>query len=54
MNKIRHLAHLLKEIWAFAGQNKSWWLVPVMFILLIVAGLIVSGQIAAPFIYTLF
>jgi len=54
MNKIGHLGRLLREVWDFAWQNKAWWLVPVVIVLLILGGLIISGQMAAPFIYTLF
>jgi len=45
---------LLGEVWAFAWQNKAWWLIPLVVILLILGLLIFSGQAVAPFIYTLF
>jgi len=54
LNKFRHLGRLLSEVWAFAWQNKAWWLVPTVVILLILGVLIFSGQAVAPFIYTLF
>ena len=54
MNKFRHLGSLLGEVWAFAWQNKAWWLVPLVLVLLVMTALIVSGQAVAPFIYTLF
>ena len=43
------------EFLGFLGQNKKWWLVPVL-VLLLVFGLLVflSGTGLAPFIYTLF
>jgi hypothetical protein len=45
----------LKELWGFLAQNKKWWLLPIL-ILLLVFGLLVvlSGTGLAPFIYTLF
>jgi hypothetical protein len=46
---------LLAELWEFVSQNKKWWLLPIVLILLLLAGLIfLSGTGAAPFIYTLF
>jgi hypothetical protein len=54
MRRLGHLGRLLGEIWAFAWQNKAWWLVPLVVVLLIVGALIATGQVAAPFIYTLF
>jgi uncharacterized integral membrane protein len=45
---------LLKEFLGFAWHHKAWWIVPVVLVLLLVALLIVTGQTAAPFIYTLF
>ncbi len=43
------------EFLGFLRQNKKWWLVPVL-IMLLVFGLLVflSGTGLAPFIYTLF
>jgi hypothetical protein len=54
MKKLGHLGHLLAEVWAFAWQNKAWWLVPLVLVLLLLGVLIVTGQAVAPFIYTLF
>lgn len=52
--RLRHLGNLLSEVWAFAWQNKAWWLVPTVVVLLLLGVLIFSGQAVAPFIYTLF
>lgn len=55
MRFLRHLLRLFKEIGTFAWQNKAWWIVPIVLVLVLLAALIVMGQIAAPaFIYTLF
>jgi uncharacterized integral membrane protein len=51
---MKHLGRLLKEFGQFAWHNKAWWIVPVVGVLLLLALLIVAGQGAAPFIYTLF
>ena len=45
----------LRELWGFLRQNKKWWLLPILIMLLILGLLIVlSGTGLAPFIYTLF
>ena len=54
MTKIRYLGRLLAEVWAFAWQNKAWWLIPTIIILLLLGFLIFAGQSVAPVIYTLF
>jgi len=46
---------ILGELWGFLKQNKKWWLLPILVILLIFGLLILlSGTGMAPFIYTLF
>lgn len=48
-------AGLLKEFIAFLGENKKFWMIPLLLALLgIGALLILGGTAAAPFIYTLF
>lgn len=54
MNKFRYIGRLFNEIFQFAMQNKAWWIVPTVIILLLLGVLIFSGQAVAPFIYTLF
>ena len=45
----------LRELWAFLRENKKWWLMPMILVLLALGLLIaLSGTAAAPFIYTLF
>jgi hypothetical protein len=47
--------NLLSEFWLFLKQNKKWWLIPMLVVvLLFVALAIFSGSPVAPFIYTLF
>jgi drug/metabolite transporter superfamily protein YnfA len=44
-----------RELWGFLAQNKKWWLLPILIILLVFGLLILlSGSGLAPFIYTLF
>ena len=54
MRFLRHLGIMLKEFGGFAWQNKAWWIVPMVLVLLLLGLLIFAGQSTAPFIYTLF
>ena len=46
---------LVAELWELMATNKKWWLTPIVLALLLVGALIlVSGSVAAPFVYTLF
>lgn len=46
---------LIGEFVAFLRDNKKWWLLPIIVVLLVVGVLIVLGGTGlAPFIYTLF
>lgn len=46
---------ILSEFWYLLRQNKKWWLLPIISVLLLVSLLLVLGStVAAPFIYTLF
>lgn len=51
---LRHLGRLLKEFGQFAMQNKAWWIIPIILVLLLLTIFIVAGSGVAPFIYTLF
>ncbi len=46
----------LKDLFKFLMQRKKFWLMPIIFILLVLGVLIVigGGSAIAPFIYTLF
>lgn len=54
MSKLTHSAGLFRQLWRFAMQNKAWWIIPAVLMLLLLAFLVFSGQAVAPFIYTLF
>jgi hypothetical protein len=46
---------LLREWLGFLRQNKKWWLLPIVVMLLLFGiAVLLSGTAAAPFIYTLF
>ncbi|MBI4016464.1 MAG: hypothetical protein HY363_02105 [Candidatus Aenigmarchaeota archaeon] len=47
---------LLSDLWEFMKENKRWWLLPLLLMLLFVGVLIVFAQSSAvsPFVYALF
>ena len=46
---------IVREFWDFLLYNKKWWLLPILLVLLLVAGLVLlTNSPVAPFIYTLF
>ncbi len=52
MSKIR----IIVEFWLFFKENRKWWLVPIVLVLILLGALIMltQGSALAPFIYTLF
>ena len=54
MSRMRYLGQLLGEFWSYAWSNKAWWIIPVVILLFLLTLLIATGQVVAPFIYTLF
>jgi len=54
MRFLRYFGKLLGEFFGFAMHHKAWWILPILFVFLLLALLIVAGQSTAPFIYTLF
>jgi len=48
-------AGIVKEFIAFLGENKKFWLIPLLLAFLAIGALLIfGGTAAAPFIYTLF
>ena len=47
---------LLREFWLFLRENKKFWLLPMILVLLIMGTLLVLAQTSAlaPFIYSIF
>jgi hypothetical protein len=50
------MGSLVKELFAYLGARKKWWLLPVLLIIGLFGGLLVlaQGSAIAPFIYTVF
>jgi drug/metabolite transporter superfamily protein YnfA len=47
--------NLFVELWLFLRDNKKWWLLPILAVLVLFGLLmLLAGTGAAPFIYTLF
>jgi hypothetical protein len=45
----------LSDLWGYMKENKKWWLLPLLVVLLLFGILIIlAGTGLAPFIYTLF
>ncbi len=44
------------ELWRYMRARKKFWLLPILFVMVILGGLLVlaQGSAVAPFIYTLF
>ena len=50
------MLELLKDLFGFLKERKKFWLLPIIVVSLLFAGLIVltSGTAISPFVYTLF
>jgi len=48
--------YLLRDLWGFIKEEKKWWLIPLIIMLILVGILIIFGQSSSisPFIYSLF
>ena len=53
---VRQRFGIAGELMGFLWERKLWWLIPMVFVLLVFGGLLVTAQSSAlgPFIYTLF
>ena len=53
---LRNRFGIAGELLVFLWQRKLWWMIPMVFVLLVFGGLMVTAQSSAlgPFIYTLF
>lgn len=48
------MIRLLRDLVAFAGENKAWWMVPLVLVLALVSALVLLSPSALPMVYTLF
>ena len=56
LKRARERFEVAGEIFAFLWQRRLWWMIPMVFVILVVGMLLVlaQGSAIAPFIYTLF
>lgn len=56
MTALRGMLATLRELFQFLWARRLWWLIPMVVVLLLFAGVIILGSTAGvgPFIYTLF
>lgn len=56
MKSVRTKLSIAGELLGFLWVNKQWWMMPMVFLLMILGGLIIFAQSSAiaPFIYTMF
>ena len=54
MRSLKYLGRLIKELFQYAWQNKAWWLIPLVLILLAFGILMGVTQTTLPFIYNMF
>ena len=52
MRFARHLIALLVELGQFARENKAWWILPVVGMLLLLGLLLHVAQSTAPLLYS--
>jgi hypothetical protein len=47
---------VLKQLWEFLKYRKKYWLMPIVFLMVLIGLLLVLAEnsVVAPFIYTLF
>ena len=47
---------LVRELFAYMGARKKWWLLPILVMVVLFGGLLIlaQGSAVAPFIYTIF
>ncbi|MFT3782174.1 MAG: DUF5989 family protein [Nibricoccus sp.] len=54
MRRLKNIARLFSELWAFARAHKAWWIIPLVVMLLFISFLVVGVSTISPFIYSLF
>lgn len=56
MSNLLDRFRIAAELFGFLWEAKLWWMIPMVFVLLVLGGLIILAQSSAvaPFIYTLF
>ncbi len=54
MGRLGYLRRLASELFAFAAQNKAYWIIPLLLVLALATLLAVAATTSSPYVYTLF
>lgn len=56
LEKLKDYSNVIKEFSMYLKENKSYWLAPVIFVLLLLSSLafFLEGSVLAPAIYSIF
>lgn len=56
LQQLTNRASIVRELFTFLWQQRLWWLIPMVAVLVVFAALLLFAQSSpvAPFIYTLF
>ncbi len=54
MHRVKHFVRLIRDVFQFARDHKTWWIVPIVLMLALLTLLIVASSTVAPFIYPIF
>ena len=54
IDKLSENTGIISEFWEFLRENKKFWLIPLLLILLLLAVLLCASPAVSPFIYALF
>ena len=56
LKQIKRKSGIVRELFHFLWEQKLWWMIPMMVLLILFAALLIFAQSTAlgPFIYTLF
>jgi hypothetical protein len=56
MRRFRAVAALFKEFWLFVKVDRTWWMAPLLFVLVAFGALVIfaEGSALAPLIYSIF
>lgn len=55
LKNLTRKSSVMRQLFAFLWQNKMWWMIPILLVMILLSAMIWLTQTAAiPYIYTLF
>jgi len=54
MARTRYAWKMLRDVADFARAQKAYWMLPLLLLLAFIGLIVVTGQVGAPLLYTLF